>query len=228
MGEAVDRPVIWGQTHRYQLGPALGERTFWALDEQQGTWTIEIGRVEVLKSREAIQRSLPEGLLPRVREFGDMPGGRLGYVVCEWLPGYTLGDLIVEGRRMSPPELRRLGHDLAQAAQVIAAQGAELRSMRPTDILYCTLDRRWRLLSPGEWQATTEAAVDLSWIGKSMLAGGGSVVGEEPPWLQEDPRLYKVIQDALGAHWQPSAWSRRLRPLGGIMRALGGGLGRGG
>lgn len=226
MGEAVDRPVIWGQTHRYQLGPALGERTFWALDEQGRPWTIEIGRIEVMRGREAIQRSLAEGVLPRIREHGDMPGGRLGYVVCEWLCGYTLGDLVIEGRRLSPPEMRRLGYDLAQAAQAFLLQGAEVRTLRPADILYCTQDRHWRVLSPGEWRATAEAAVDLGWIGRAMLAGGGSVPGEEPPWLHEDQRLFRVIEDALQKPWQPLTWARRLKPLRGIMRALGGGLGQ--
>lgn len=227
MGEAVDRPVIWGRTHRYQLGPALGERTFWALDEQDSAWTIEIGRVEAMRGREAIHRCLPEGLLPRVREYGDMPGGRLAYVVCEWLPGYTLGDLITEGRRLSPAEMRHLGYDIALAAASIAGQGAEVHALRPADILYCTVDRRWHLLSPGEWRPTAEAAVDLGWLARAILAAGGSVPGEEPPWVHEDQKLLRAIEDALHARWQPAAWARRLRPLRGFMRALGGGLGRG-
>ncbi|MDA8345613.1 MAG: hypothetical protein M0Z66_09030 [Thermaerobacter sp.] len=224
MGEAVDRPVIWGQSHRYQLGPALGERTFWASDETGRAWAVEIGRAELLHAREELLRQLPQGTLPRMREIGDMPGGRLAYVVSEWLAGYTLGNLLHEGRRMAPMEIRRLGYDIAQQIELALQHGAEVVSVRPADLLYATAERRWRLLSPGEWRHYEGGPIDLTWLAVAMLGAGGSVPGEEPPWAQEDQKLWQLLQETMRNKWQVRQWSRRLRPLHGIMRALGGGM----
>lgn len=224
MGEAVDRPVIWGGSHRYQLGPALGERTFWAVDETGRTWAIEIGRTEAARRRAELMGRLPGGLLPRVRETGEMPGGRLAYIVSEWLHGYTLANFLHEGRRLSTHEIRRLGYDVADAVDGLMQHGAQVAALQPRQMIYSTAERRWRLLDAGEWQVYEGGPVDLSWLAKAMFGAGGSVPGEEPPWAAEDIKLWHQLEETLKEKCLIRPWARRLLPLRGFMRALGGGL----
>jgi len=221
MGEAVDRPVIWGEAHRYQIGAALGERTFWALDESGRAWTVEIGRSEVLHARAALAERLPQGVLPRVRECGDMPGGRLSYLVTEWLAGYTLTTFLEEGRRLSSGELRALGFDIGLALEVLARHAVELTAVSSDELIYSVHERRWRLTAPGRWQNCGDGALDLGWLAVAMLAAGGSVPGEEPPWAREDRRLWRLLQDTLAERFTPRAWTRRVRRLRDVVRAIG-------
>jgi hypothetical protein len=221
MGEAVDRPVIWGEAHRYQLGVALGERTFWALDEAGRAWAVEIGRTEILQARAALARRLPAGVLPHLRECGEMPGGRLSYLVTEWLPGYTLTTFLEEGRRLSPSELRGLGFDIGLALETLARHDVELTAIASDEIIYSVQQRRWRLLTPGRWQSVGEGPPDLGWLASAMLAAGGSVPGEEPPWASEDRRLWRLLQDALARPLGPRSWTRRVRRLRDVVRWLG-------
>ncbi len=221
MGEAVDRPVIWGESHRYQIGVALGERSFWALDEAGRAWTVEIGRSEILHARAALARRLPQGTLPQVRECGDMPGGRLSYLVTEWLAGYTLTTFLEEGRRLSPNELRGLGFDIGLALEVLAKHSVELTAVASDEIIYSAHERRWRLAAPGRWQNCDDGPLDLGWLASAMLAAGGSVPGEEPPWATEDRRLWRLLQEGLSGRFTPRAWIRRVRRLRDMVRVLG-------
>jgi len=220
MGEAVDRPVIWGDAHRYQIGVALGERTFWALDEAGRAWAVEIGRQEVLHARAALAQRLPAGVLPRVRECGDMPGGRLSYLVTEWLPGYTLTTFLEEGRRLSPSELRGLGFDIGVALEVLARHAVGLTAVASDEVVYSVNERRWRLLGPGRWQDCDDGPLDLGWLAAAMLAAGGSVPGEEPPWAKEDGRLWRLLERTLREPATPRAWTRRVRRLRDVVRRL--------
>ena len=220
MGEAVDRPVIWGESHRYQLGVALGERTFWSLDEAGRAWTVEIGRTEILQARAALSRRLPAGVLPQLREFGEMPGGRLSYLVTEWLPGYALTTFLEEGRRLSPGELRGLGFDIGVALVTLERHDVELTAIASDEIFYSVQQRRWRLLAPGRWQSVDDRPPDLGWLAAAMLAAGGSVPGEEPPWASEDRRLWRLLQDTLAGPLGPRTWTRRVRRLRDMVRAL--------
>lgn len=221
MGEAVDRPVIWGESHRYQIGVALGERTFWALDEAGRAWAVEIGRTEILHARAALALRLPQGVLPQVRECGDMPGGRLAYLVSEWLPGYTLTTFLEEGRRLSPGELRGLGFDIGLTLEVLASHAVELTAVASDEISYSVHERRWRLLAPGRWQDGGDGPLDLGWLAAAMLAAGGSVPGEEPPWAREDRRLWQLLQETLARRFTPRAFTRRVRRLRDMVRVLG-------
>ena len=221
MGEAVDRPVIWGDAHRYQIGGALGQRTFWALDEAGHAWVVEIGRSEIVQARAALVRRLPAGVLPRMREWGDMPGGRLSYLVSEFVAGYTLATFLEEGRRLAPGELRGLGFDVGRTLDVLARYAVELTAIAPDEIIWSAHERRWRFLAPGHWQNCEGGPLDLAWLATAMLAAGGSVPGEEPPWAREDRRLWRLLQEAQDRRFTPRAWMRRVRRLRDVVRVLG-------
>jgi len=222
VGEAVDRPVIWGEAHRYQIGVPLGERTFWALDEAGRPWAVEIGRTEILQARAELARRLPQRVLPPVRECGEMPGGRLSYLVSQWLPGYSLGTFLEEGRRLAPRELRKLGHDLGLSVEALARAGVELTSVESHDIVYAVRERCWRLIAPGRWRSRDGAVLDLGWLAAAMLAAGGSVPGERPPWAEQDRRLWQLLEETLHGPLQPRHWSRRVFRLKDLARGVAG------
>lgn len=146
--------VLEGREHRYTLGPEIGRRVFRGRNEAGDPVAVKIAAKEVLLGHASLVRYLPEGLLPRVIEFSELSGGRLGFLVTEYVSGYSLGDLLSEGRRLSRYEAKRLAENLARSLTTFTKGGIALLTLSAKDVVWETSTRKWRIVSPGAWART--------------------------------------------------------------------------
>lgn len=169
--------VLEGRRHRYVVGPEIGRRVFRGEDEQGRPVAIKIGAKEALLGQAALARLLPEGVLPSLIEFSEMAGGRLGFIATEFVSGYSLKDILLEGRRLSEGEAVRLTHHLGRALQAFQDNGVALLAIPTEDVVFDTSRGRWRLMSAGQWTRTAADGAMARTLGLLVLdvmdAGGG-------------------------------------------------------
>lgn len=183
---------------------------------------ITIAQPKVLAGRAELVSQMPAGVFPKVRETGEVAGGRLGFAVTEYVPGYSLYDLQAEGRALSATELRGLGLDIGHALQAVETRGFGLVQLGASDLLYDTTARHWRLvalpeLSPTRLRSQLPRLADLMW------EASGVGLKQNPPWQMSDPCLYRLLLRARSGRMSLRGWCSALggRRTGQVCVAFG-------
>jgi hypothetical protein len=213
--------VLRGQLHRYRLGTELGRRVFFAEDEMGGRWAVKIAGKDELHTRRRLGDRLPAGTLPKVRELVELAGGRLAFLVAEFVPGVRLRDLLLEERRLDGDDVRALGRALVDYLRAMAALDWRVRALDPADVVYDGSAGTWRVVATGELARSIPPGADVSWVGTLLWqAAGGSEVAD-PPLGPADQRLVATMVDARFGRIGLDELRRRMD-----RRRLWGGLGR--
>jgi hypothetical protein len=192
-----DTYVLRGATHRYRLGTELGRRVFYAEDEEGRRWAIKIAAREQLELRRRLGERLPRGALPGIREFVELGGGRLGFLVTELVPGVRLHDLLVEGRVLPAEELRRLARTLLEHAELLAEAHWRVRALEAQDVVYDTALAAWRVVATGDLAENLPDTAEAVWIGQLLWRAGGGDEVHDPP-LGEDRFVEALAAARLG------------------------------
>ncbi len=190
--------LLEGRRHRYLLEGGVSRRVFRARDDEGRVVAIRLGPREALLAQAALTRLLPPGTLPDLVEFSELAGGRVAFLVTEFVRGYSLSDVGLEGRRLSPAEGAGATYDLASDLEKWVECGVIPGSLPPDAVMYDTRHRHWRILSPGRWlRGHDESPV------AAMLA---TVVLESTAEIGADTRLARALAAA-------ARGDGRLRPL---------------
>lgn len=186
MAERAVGSVLSGRRggHRYRLGARLRTEpwVFWAQDEGGRVWTVRISlRREGLMAWRTWVESLPPGTLPAVRELdeGEIHGVPVWFLVSEYWPGFTLADLLSEGRALTAEESRKLRQDLTEALAGLGPTARQIQVLTPEDCLYDPAQGRWRLWCVTAWGSSGAGDSELG----RVLAGVTGPAVKHPAWM---------------------------------------------
>lgn len=171
--------VFVGREHHYRILAEIGRGLFRAEDERGRPVALRVGAKELLFAQAGLTRLLPEGLLPRIVEYREIQGGRTGFLVTEFIHGYSLLDLVLEGRRLARNEALLLVSNLSEDLTAFARSGLQPEALRPKDVVYDTFEKRFRLTFPGRWRRESGEGALAGSIARLALdvAEPGAVAG---------------------------------------------------